>query len=345
MKRVTFLVTHPRDVDPQREAIAQDIAALSASTQARVVHMTPPERVRAIYPERLFGLWLLPQLKKLAEHTDVFHVFHAHPRFFVLLKWLRKPVIYSVVSGLRANVPPSNAALFNRLARVVVSNGRDVQRLTQWGIHNASVIRPGIALERFFVAAPPAIESNQSSQPFRLFMGSAPWTLPDFQRKGVDSLLAVLRGMPQLHITFLWRGFLYEDMLARVRAQGLEGRVTVLNERVDVAAQLRAAHAAILVASDASIIKAYPNSLMEAIACGRPVIISQLIPMSDDIAMHGCGVVVPDVSAPTLESAIHNLMTHYTRYQQAAMTYPVQQFSRERWLGEYLALYENSEVV
>jgi glycosyltransferase involved in cell wall biosynthesis len=336
MTRVTYLITTPKNVDPQREAIAQDIAALSAHVQARVVRISLPERLRPIYPERLFGLWLLPRLRALESQTDLFHVFHAHPRFFTLFNVLRKPVVYSVVSGLRANVPPNKATLFNRLAQVVVSNTRDQQLLAGWGVRHAMVIRPSIALEKFLpTPAPPVL----AYAPFHLFMGSAPWTLPSFQHKGIDSLLAAMRELPNLHITFLWRDFLYSEMMQRVRALSLEARAVVLNKRVDVAAQLALAHAAVLVADDASIIKAYPNSLMEAIACARPVLISQHIPMSDDVAAHGCGVVVPDVAAATLTSAIRELMNGYPRYQQAVAAYPVQQFSRQRWLQDYLGLY------
>ena len=339
MKRVTFLVTHPRNMDPQREAIAQDVAALSAYTQAHVVHIAPPERLRPIYPERLFGLWLLPRLRALAAHTDVFHVFHAHPRFFTLFNFLRKPIVYSVVSGLRLNVPPNKAELFNRLAHIVVSNIRDQNLMLGWGVRNTTVIQPGIILERFKVTPAPVLHKDA---PFHLFMGSAPWTLPSFQHKGVDSLLAVMREMPQLRITFLWRGFLYEEMLQRVRALGLEDRAIVLNERVNVVAQLAATHAAVLVSDDASIIKAYPNSLMEAVACARPVLISQQIPMSDDVAAQGCGVVVADVAATTLKNAIQEMILNYPRYQQAAAAYPTQQFSHQRWLAKSLELYEAS---
>lgn len=336
MKRVTYLLTIPRNADPAREAVAQDIAALAEHVQACVLHISPLTPVRPVFPERFFGLWLLPQLHALAQQTDVFHVWHGHPRFFTLLKFLRKPVVYSVTSGLRPHIKPNKAQLFNRLAQVVVSNRRDLDLLQTWGIGNAQVIRPAINLEKF--AALPL----QPRQPFRLFMASAPWTLYSFAHKGVDSLLTVMQEMPQLHITFLWRDFYYAEMMSRVQAHGLQDRAIVLNAKVDVQAHLAKAHAAVLVADDASVVKAYPNSLMEAIVCARPILISQQIPMSDDVAAHGCGVVVSDVAPNTLANAIRELMLNYPRYQQAAAAYPVQQFSRQRWLDENLALYEAS---
>ena len=336
---VTYFLTTPRKSDPAREAVAQDIAALAAHVQAHIIHISPLQRIRPIIPERLFGMWLLPQIQKLNQQTDVFHICHDHPRFFTLLNFLRKPVVYSVTSGLRPHVPPNKAHLFNRLAQLTVSNGRDLERLNKWGIHNASVIRPAINLEKF--APLPALVADPH-KPFHLFMASAPWTLYSFAHKGIDSLLRVMQALPQLHITFLWRDFWYDEMMTRVRAHGLQDRAVVLNKKADVRTYLAQAHAAVLVADDGSVVKAYPNSLMEAIACARPVLISQQIPMSDDMAAQGCGIVVPDVAPATLVNAIQEMMLNYPRYQQAAAAYPVQQFSRQRWLGESLALYEAS---
>jgi glycosyltransferase involved in cell wall biosynthesis len=342
MKRVTYLLTIPRNADPAREAVAQDIAALAEHVQARVLHISPLTPVRPVFPERFFGLWLLPQLHALEQQTDVFHVWHGHPRFFTLLNFLRKPVVYSVTSGLRPHIKPNKAQLFNRLAQVTVSNTRDLDLLTAWNIRNAQVIRPAIDLEKFTALPPLQPSMADPQQPFHLFMASAPWTLYSFAHKGIDSLLQVMQEMPQLHITFLWRDFYYDEMMSRVQAHGLQDRAVVLNARVDVRTHLAHAHAAVLVADDASVVKAYPNSLMEAIACARPVLISQQIPMSDDVAAHGCGVVVPNVAPNTLANAIRELVLNYPRYQQAAASYPVQQFSRQRWLDQSLALYEAS---
>ena len=171
-------------------------------------------------------------------------------------------------------------------------------------------------------------------------MGSAPWSLPGFQHKGIDGLLDAMTQLPDLHVAFLWRGFVYDEMIARIRTRNLQDRAQVLNEKADVNAQLQRAHAAILTVDDASTVKAYPNSLMEAVVSGRPVIVSQPIPMSDDAAANGYGVVVPDVAPRTLVAAIQDLITHYPRYQQAAAAYPTGAFSRERWLQAHLALYQ-----
>lgn len=336
--RITYLLTTPRKSDPSREAVAQDLMTLAARVQARKIHISPWDgAIRPLVPERLFGMWLLPRLRALNAQTDVFHIFHEHPRFFTLFNFLHKPVVYSLVSGLRPHVRPNKAQLFNQLAQVTVSNARDLKLLNEWGIHNARVLQQSINLEKFAPLPPPQIDPDK---PFRLFMASAPWTLYSFAHKGIDSLLKTMQELPKLHITFLWRDFFYDEMMTRVRAHGLQDRAQVLNKKVDVQAHLAEAHAAVLVADDGSVAKAYPNSLMEAIACARPILISQQIPMSDDVAAHGCGVVVPDIAPSTLANAVREMMANYSRYQQAAANYPVQQFSRERWIGENLALYE-----
>ncbi|NJM42618.1 MAG: hypothetical protein HC853_18695, partial [Anaerolineae bacterium] len=217
--RVTYLLTTPRKSDPSREAVAQDLTTLAARVQARTLHISPWEGVkgviRPLIPERLFGMWLLPRLRTLNEQTDVFHIFHEHPRFFTLFNFLRKPVVYSLVSGLRPNVRPNKVQLFSRLAQVTVSNARDLKLLNAWGIQNARVLQQSINLEKFAPLPPPAVSSDK---PFRLFMASAPWTLYSFAHKGIDSLLKTMQELSQLHITFLWRDFFYDEMMTRVRA-------------------------------------------------------------------------------------------------------------------------------
>ncbi len=330
--RVTHLVTYPRTIDPQRDAVAQDVLALGAQTESRIIHIAPPEKLRAPCPERLFGLWLLPQIARLNDATDVFHLHHAHPRLFWLLRALSKPVIYSITSGLRVVAPPGVDEL-NRRALFVVSNERDAAAMTGWGISNVRIIRAGIDLSRFANSKPPATE------PFHIVVASAPWTKASFAHKGIDALLDVMTERPQLRATFLWRNWLYDQMMARVAQRNLHDRAIVLNERVDVASLLRSAHAAYLISDDASLVKAYPNSLMEAIACGRPVLTSAYIPMADDVRAFGCGVVIERVNREAVRAGLDELMSDYAQLQQATLRVPADRYSRERWVQEHVALY------
>jgi hypothetical protein len=43
-------------------------------------------------------------------------------------------------------------------------------------------------------------------------VGSAPWTKGQFRTKGVEALLEAARQNPRLHLIFLWREVLAEEM-------------------------------------------------------------------------------------------------------------------------------------
>jgi hypothetical protein len=110
-----------------------------------------------------------------------------------------------------------------------------------------------------------------------------------------------------LHLVFLWRGILYEEMMERVQARGLGGRVRVLNERVDVNMLLAEASAAVVLADRSDVVKAYPHSLLESLAAGKPVLVSRAIPMARWVEQAGLGVVVDRVEADCILAAIADL--------------------------------------
>ena len=336
--RVTFLVTYPRDVDPAREAVAQDVAALRSRVDGRTAHISPPEGLRRFFPERLFGLWLLPSLKRIEARTDVFHVLHGGLHYFPLLRFLRRPVVYSVLAGLRAG-QPIDARPFDALAGLTVTGPRDAAVARTWGASRLTTLTPGVDLSRYPRSAP---RPYASGDPFQVLVGSAPWSEADFVRKGVDALLDAAVADERLHLTFLWRGAMREAMRARAAARGLAERVDVTDTQVDVSATLAGAHAAALLASDSSIVKAYPNSLMEALVCGRPVLLSTQIPMSDDVAADGVGVVTPGAAAADARAGLDRLMANYEAYAARAQALPRERYSRERWLTGIVGLYDGA---
>ena len=191
------------------------------------------------------------------------------------------------------------------MATIVVSNERDQATLHHWGLENTRLIRPGIDTSRFIPAQPP------TGPGFTLLFGSAPWSEPQFRSKGVEALLAAAEARPDLRLVFLWRGLLFEEMQARVAQRGLQARVEVINRQVDVNEVLARAHAAVVLAEDATLVKAFPHSLLESLAAGRPVLVSRALPMADYVERVGCGQVVEVVSSEGVLEALARLEVDY----------------------------------
>lgn len=318
---------------PECEAISQEINALRGRFGGDVIYLNPNQRSPIYLPRLLFGFHKLRRLRALEADLHLHHLYNPDPFPFPILRALRRPVVYSLTGGLqnkRLNVP-----FFASLSAVTVTDEDSLARLKSWGLDNAFLVRPGIDADRF-TCSPLALQSE-----VRLMVGSAPWTRGQFKTKGIDALLAAAGRLSRLHLVFLWRGVLAEEMERRVRRMKLEGQVTVLNERVDVNRVLATVHASVTLAAAPDIVKAYPHSLLESLAAGKPVLVSRAIPMAGYVERVGCGQVVDSVSPEAILTAVAALVSQYDGLQRAAQGVGQRDFSQQRLVASFETVYQH----
>jgi glycosyltransferase involved in cell wall biosynthesis len=225
--------------------------------------------------------------------------------------------------------------VLGKLKAIVVPGRRDMDRLALRGDTRGHLLPAGIDVSRFGVEPPPANDR------FVLLAGSAPWTREQFHTKGVEALLQVARERPWLRLVLLWRGWLLEELRRRVAGLGLSDRVEVLTDRVDVNQLLARVHAAVVLASEPRLVKAYPHSLLEALAAGRPVLVSDCIAMADYVREAQCGEVVTGMDRRSLEDGIRRLRGRYASLQAQARRVGKRDFSQERLVAAYGQVYES----
>jgi glycosyltransferase involved in cell wall biosynthesis len=271
----------------------------------------------------------------LEPKADLCHLYNAELYYFPLLRFIRKPVVYTVVSGLGRDDRIPSTDVLRRLKGIVVPSVEDRERLKQRGLDNVHMFRPGIDVSRF-EQTPPA-----TGPEFVLMAGSAPWTRKQFRTKGVNALLQVAQRMPSLRLVFLWRGWFTEEIRRRVNALGLADRVEIHTKRVDVNQVLSRAHAAVVLADKQKLVKAYPHSLLEALACGRPVLVSHRIAMADYVRKAGCGEVVQSLEPSDLLHAIQRLSENYEEHRINACRVGRTDFSQKDLVKSYQDLYES----
>jgi len=323
----------PRLAHPALDAVVQEVGHLRARLGGEIVYLNPARRPGSRYPERLYGLHRLLYLRQREATIRLHHIYNPHPFYFPYLRWLRRPIIYSITAGLPSPWRPRGLETLERLSAIVVSNERDRATLRDWGLENVHVIRPGIDTSRFNLAPPP------TGPGFTLLAGSAPWTRSQFCSKGVEALLATAEARPDLQLVFLWRGLLFEEMQARVAQRGLQGRVQVINQRVDVSQVLAKTHAAVVLAAEATLVKAFPHSLLEALAAGRPVLVSRTLPMAEYVEQTECGQVVGTVSREGMLAALARLEANYEVCRAAALQVGRRDFSQGALVEAYERLY------
>jgi glycosyltransferase involved in cell wall biosynthesis len=323
----------PRPQTPGLDAVVQEVEALRAHLGGEIVYLNPARRPGSRYPERLYGLHCIRYLRWREATVRLHHIYNPHLFYFPYLRWLRRPIIYSVTAGLRSSQRPGNLKKLEQISAIVVSNERDRATLCAWGLKNVHVIRSGIDMERFSPAPPP------DGPGFTLLSGSAPWTKPQFHSKGVEALLGAAQAWPDLRMVFLWRGLLSEAMQKQVAQRKVQAQVQVINQEVDVNQVLAGVHAAVVLATDPTLVKAFPHSLLEALAAGRPVLVSQALPMADYVARTGCGQVVEVVNPKEVLEALARLETNYETHRAAALQVGQRDFSREALVEAYGRLY------
>lgn len=331
MNILYLLATLPPKL-PAGEAIAQETGALQRHFGGETIHINPNQHSPVFIPRLLYGFHKLKQLQAQAANVTLYHFYNPDPFPFPFLRYLPRPVIYSVSCGVGDKQP--NIAFFNRLAAVAAADERSLKRFQTWGLANTALVRPGIDTTRFTHSPLPL------RREIKLMVGSAPWTKGQFHSKGVEALLEAARQNPRLRLIFLWRGVLAEEMEQRVRQMNLGQQVEVLNRLVDVNQVLAEVHASVTLATNPAIIKSYPHSLLDSLAAGKPVLVSRSIPMADYVEQTGCGEVVENVTPAAVLAAVETLAGHYETKQQVARQVGQRDFTQQVMLDSFQKIYE-----
>lgn len=331
-------------IEPELEAYSQEIAALRSQFRGTVNFLNPnqhlPARVRKTLPllripRLLFGFQQWPQLRQMDRAVDLHHFYNPDPFPYPILRRLSKPVVYVLSGGARTC--PKHLDYFAQLSALVVYDEASASILRTCGLSNVFVARTGIDTQKFS-HTPLAAPADEHSE-IRLLMASAPWSAEQFDSKGIDALLTAARNMPNLHLTFLWRSVLYDEMMARVAASGLQDRVRVIDQLVDVNEILANVHATVVLAKDANIVKAYPHSLLDSLAAGKPVIISSALAMANYVAQRQVGAVVDQVEPAQVVAAIRTLIAHYETLAEQAVRFGQIDFSQATMIDSYAEIY------
>ena len=317
---------------PECEAISQEIGALRAHFGGNLIYLNPNQRPPFYVPRLLFGFHRLGLLRRLESEVHLHHLYNPDPFPFPVLRALQRPIVYSLTGGVRSG--RLNVPFFASLAAVTVADEGSLKYLKSQGLDNAALVRPGIDTSRL-TCSPLPLRSE-----IRVMVGSAPWTRRQFQTKGVEALLSAAKQAPHLRLVFLWRGVLAEKMERQVRRMNLEKQVTVLDKLVDVNRILAGVHASVTLAAAPAIVKAYPHSLLESLAAGKPVLVSRAIPMADYVERTGCGKVVESVTPAGILAAVEALVRDYEGLRQVARQVGQRDFSLPAMLASYGRLYE-----
>jgi glycosyltransferase involved in cell wall biosynthesis len=313
------------------DGLFTEIGYLREFFGGEMISLYPARSIPPLIPANFLGMHQIPALKRYNDEIDIFHLFFPYMTNFRFFRYLSKPIIYTIISGkdmkkLPRSVPPCT---------LVVSSLHEAEILQSQGFRSVHVVRPGIDLSRIQITPPQELDSG-----FVLLAGSAPWTWRQFETKGFDLLLKVLTRLPQVRLICLWRGKLYREWSDRVQSLGLADRVEIIQKKTDISGVLSRCHAAVVLSATADQVKSYPNSLMEALAAGRPVLVSRSNPMSYYVEDNGCGKVIEELCLEELVNAINEMMDDYSNFTKSA-SLAGRDLSATKMIDDYQRLYQN----
>ncbi len=368
-KRLLFVVNNPAFFLSHRAALAE--AALAAGYEVHAATMDGPSvpRIQAMgvahhlipmsrsgkHPlQELKTLWALYRLFKRLR-PDLVHLVTIKPVLYggIAARMAGVPAMVAaisglgyvfVVEGLRARLVRAVVRGFYRLAlghgnsRVIFQNTNDRDVLSKLGVVRAGQVElirgSGVDLAQY------RAESEPPEPPVVALMVAR--LLRD---KGVREFVeaAALLRQQGLNMRMRVAGDIDPGNPASISAEEMqvwhdEGLVELLGERQDVAALYAAAHIAVL----PSYREGLSKSLIEAAACGRAVVTTDVPGCRDAIDPGETGLLVPPRNATALAAALARLAmdpAQRRRLGQAGRALAEREFSIKDVCGRHLAIY------
>jgi len=180
-------------------------------------------------------------------------------------------------------------------------------KLTQ-SLNNFIVVRPGIDLERYSYIEDP----KRKAKGFSFLFASAPqgkWGWKNkFHNKGLYIFLSAFKRFINdypSNLYLIWRSVFYGEIKSLIRELNIENNVKVVDGQIDILPYYRRCSVTVFPIRDLTGSPHYPMSIMESLACGRPVIVSNKVKISKIIKEENCGEVIEPNKEDLYRAMVH----------------------------------------
>lgn len=259
---------------------------------------------------------ILWSLNERIEDTDVLHI-HSHLYFSSLVGSLLArraddlPVVatnhgmisQSAPTWLQRAYRPISRYVYETADRIFCYTETDVNRLRNWDITTqASIISNGIDVSRFTPDATTVWTDRFDDDPYLLFVGRL------HPGKGVEHLInafaTIEKELPH-NLVIIGDGPDRDTLENQVTEHGLENRVTFLGEVENNTLPGLYANADVFVLPSLS--EGMPRTVLEALACGTPVVANELPQLKP--VLEGTGMMAPSTHPSEFGDAIVRVAT------------------------------------
>lgn len=249
----------------------------------------------------------------------------------------RKPIVLTIAS--------EKGGLFRdfleRCSAIVVQTEGMRRRLEEIGVNHKRItlIYPGVDLHRFIPA-----KCKPSGKAVTILLATFPRTTEEMEARGINFLLLAARHCPDINFRLIGRPWGHgESAAATVRS--LIGKAELRN--VELIASFQGDMASVYHTSDFTVIpytrpdggKECPLSLVESMACGIPVLISNQAPLSSFIQKEGAGRVF-NLDPRSFAEVVDQACADYELLSAASVRAARQHFDICGMLSAYRKIYQ-----
>ncbi len=265
---------------------------------------------------------------------DLNHIFGSAADWYHLVAAHKHPIVLTVA----AESGNADREMLAKVDRFAVEWPKAAEHLQALGVDASRIelVFPPVDLQRFRPVA-------RTNSPTHVLFASSPELVDWLDARGVPLLLDVAQQMPEISFRLLWRpwGSAHAVVKEEITRRGLRN-VTLDMRRVDdMSAEYAQADITIAPFTDETRCKPCPNSLVESLAAGVPVVLTDIVGIADLVRESDCGAVAPP-NVDGLCAAIDNVRSRHPQLAHNARVAAEQHFSLERFLQSYTQIYNSA---
>ncbi len=342
MKKITYYVQRYR---PEYEAVSKEVQLLanhfSQNNTVKVhdLHLDGLLTTKFSSALRSFHFayypLLLPSTYLLSRNSDLNHIYTSLGDFpYLPVLDLRRTILTAAASCHLAKIQKRMKYL-SQLRKIIVESQRQQQELVSLGIslEKIEIIYPPVDLATFIYTS--------ATGPFTILNASCPTRAEDFAKRGIYLLLNCAEGAKQLQFLLLWRKGAYDKIQREIQQHALENVQCHQGIRSPMNDQYALTHCTIIPYTRYdNYLKLIPNSAIESLAAGKPLLVSTKTEMAEIVKNEKCGVVF-EPTPEDLARAIKELQQHYHSYQQNCRKTAEKYFSHLLFLQKYEHVYSS----
>ena len=339
MKEIIYFVQRYR---PEIEANSKEVSSLFK-------HFKEKSHIHDLHKESMFKI---RSHKRLSSYHFIYYPF-AYPFIFLKSRKKIKHVFTSLLDSLYVPLlskrdmvlTSTNYFTRDRIKKRLQYLKKVKKIIIEAEIQRKELISVGIKNEKIEVIPPP-VDLNQFSfippkGTFKILNASCPTKLKDLNKRGILLLSNVAQRVNNTEFHLLWRDDNFIQVQRIIKGGRKDERITIRKEIVkDMNIEYGNHHCTIIpyLRFDENL-KLMPNSAIESLAAGKPILVSAKTGIAPIIKKEKCGVVF-DPTEHCLLEAIKEIKKNYTLYQKNCRKTAFKYFSRERFLKAYKKIYE-----